>query len=79
VAVVGVAVEVGARATPPPRRGYTRVHRVIGKRQVVFKAATAASLRRGRRIIVKNQVHCTPPSAQARLHRFGTPDGDVES
>jgi hypothetical protein len=37
---------------------------MIGKREVVFKAATFASRRSDRDRVVKNQIHCTPPSVQ---------------
>ena len=62
----------------PARPRDALVHRVVGKGKVVFEATGAASLRRGRRQIVENQVHRIPPSVQ--LAHFGrAADGDVES
>jgi hypothetical protein len=50
---------------------------VVGEREVIIKAAGATSLRRGRCIFVKFQIHFIPPSALHAL--FGAASGDVES
>jgi len=49
VALIVVSEQNGGRAETLARRRDTLVHSVIGEREVVFKAADAASLRRGRR------------------------------
>ena len=78
VALVVVAQQNRRRAQLCARRGNARVHGVVGQRQVVFEAATAACLRRGAVMFVKNQVHNIPPSVLLGTMRDRA-DGDVES
>ena len=49
VALVVMAQQDGGRAQLGASLGDARIHGVVGKRKVVFEAASAASLRRGRR------------------------------
>jgi hypothetical protein len=53
---------------------------MVRERKVVFEATDAASLRRGRRQIVENQVHRIPPSVLLALQlHCKAANGDVES
>ena len=65
VALVVVAEQDGRGAEVRACLGDAGVHGVVGKREVVFKAATCLGRRgRGRCHLIKYQVHCIPPSVQ---------------
>ena len=67
VALIVVPEQERGRAQLGACRRNARVHGMVGKRQIIFKTATAASRLSDRHGIVKNQVHCIPPSVLLAL------------
>src|SRR5208337_4194065 len=67
VALVVVTEQDGGCAEFGASCGNAGIHGMVGEREVVFKTATRAGLRRGRRQIVENDIHSIPPSVQLTL------------
>ena len=78
VALVVVAEQDGGCAQLRARLGNALVHGVVGKRQVVFKAATRCRPR-GETAVTSSRTRFTVFRLQSSRLPIGSADGDVES